>query len=113
MKAKRVATSWVTWLAGISAVAVVLPELIEAEYPEWGGLGAVTIGCLVAVIFIGKITYDKSTPVSNPRGTISDVELVPRPDGRNYFASTADFIQHLDSIEPETTSTPFEPHDTH
>ena len=79
MKAKRVATSWVAWLAGISAVAVVLPELIEAEYPEVTWLGAVRIGAAVAVILIGKLTYDKSTPVSNPRGTISNVKLVPDP----------------------------------
>ena len=89
MKAKRVATSWVTWLAGISAVAVVLPELIEAEYPEVTWLGAVRIGAAVAVILIGKITYDKSTPVSNPRGTISDVKLIPDP--REFL---------LDELEP-------------
>ena len=79
MKAKRVATSWVTWLAGISAVAVVLPELIEAEYPEVTWLGAVRVGCAVAVILVGKLTYDKSTPVSDPHGTISDVPLIPDP----------------------------------
>ena len=79
MKVKRVATSWVAWLTGLAAVAVVLPQLLETEYPEATWLGAVRVGCAVAVILVGKLTYDRSTPAKDPVGTLNNVKLIPDP----------------------------------
>jgi hypothetical protein len=112
MKVKRVATSWVAWLGALGAIAAVLPGLLETEYPDATWIGAVRVGCTVAVLLVTKLAYDKSTPVASPHGTISDVPLIPQPDGQNYFASTADFMKHLESFDSETTTTPLEPHDT-
>jgi hypothetical protein len=77
MKVKRVATSWVAWLAALSAVAAVLPSLIEAEYPDVTWLGTVRIGAAVAIVLIGKLTYDKSTPAKDPVGTLNNVKMIP------------------------------------
>jgi hypothetical protein len=79
MKVKRVATSWVAWLGALGAIAAVLPGLLENEYPDATWLGAVRVGCTVAVILVAKLAYDKSTPVASPHGTISDVKLIPDP----------------------------------
>jgi hypothetical protein len=79
MKVKRVATSWVAWLGTIATIAILLPGLIEAEYPDTTWLGTFRIAAGVAVFLVTKLTYDKSTSVADPHGTISDVKLVPDP----------------------------------
>ena len=79
MKAKRAATSWVTWLTTLSAVAVILPALIEAEYPDVSWLGTVRIAAAIVVVAVGKLTYDRSTTANlakHPTATIN-VPLVP------------------------------------
>jgi hypothetical protein len=79
MKVKRVATSWVAWLGALATIAIYLPGLVEAEYPDTTWLGAFRIASGVAIILVAKLTYDKSTPVASPHGTISDVPLIPDP----------------------------------
>jgi hypothetical protein len=106
MKAKRVATSWVAWLGALGAIAAVLPGLLENEYPDATWLGAVRVGCTVAVILVTKLAYDKSTPVASPHGTISDVELVPKPESWDALGGITS--QSTFTGSPQVR----EPHDT-